>query len=284
MNVPQNVIALIFDFDDTLTDDSTTALLREYGVDPGEFWNGRVKARVESGWDPALAYLDLLLELSGPGKSLARLTNQRLAEFGASLSFYRGIPQLFKDLRKMVSKHTTSNPSIEFYIISGGPQEIIQGTPIAKYFSGIWGCTFEEAGGRVAKVKNVISFTEKTKYLFLINKGLGADAQTNAYVVNQYMPEETRRIPWKNMIYVGDGLTDVPCFSLIQRSGGKAFGVFDPTKEGSPRKAWMQLVAPQRVATMNSPRYGEKDDLGALIRAAVTGICLDLDTRSHRAL
>jgi phosphoserine phosphatase len=284
MGAPQNVIALIFDFDDTLTDDSTTKLLQSHGVDPGEFWNTRVRTRVQGGWDPALAYLDLLLERATLGGPLAGLTNKKLADFGASLEFYEGIPQLFKDLKKIVAKHTTSNPSIEFYIISGGPQEIIKGTRIAKYFSGIWGCTFEEVGGRVAKIKNVISFTEKTKYLFLINKGLGEEAQTNAYVVNQYMAEETRRIPWENMIYVGDGLTDIPCFSLVKKSRGKAFGVFDPKKEDSPRKAWMQLVAPQRVATMNSPRYGEKDDLGALIRAAVTGICIDLDTRSRRAL
>jgi phosphoserine phosphatase len=284
MSAPQNVIAVVFDFDDTLTDDSTTELLRSHGIDPMEFWNTHVRARVQSGWDPALAYLDLLLEQAAPGGPLEGLTNKRLADFGASLEFYRGIPRLFKDLKGIVAKHEVSKPSIEFYIISGGPQEVIRGTRIAQYFTGIWGCTFEEIGGRVAKIKNVISFTEKTKYLFLINKGLGEEAQTNAYVVNQHMAKETRRIPWENMIYVGDGLTDVPCFSLIQHFRGRAFGVFDPMKEGSPRKAWEQLVAPQRVATMNSPRYGEKDDLGALIRAAVTGICIDLDTRSRRAL
>jgi phosphoserine phosphatase len=219
MGAPQNVIALIFDFDDTLTDDSTTKLLQSHGVDPGEFWNTRVRTRVQGGWDPALAYLDLLLERATPGGPLAGLTNKKLADFGASLEFYEGIPQLFKDLKKIVAKHTTSNPSIEFYIISGGPQEIIKGTRIAKYFSGIWGCTFEEVGGRVAKIKNVISFTEKTKYLFLINKGLGAEAQTNAYVVNQYMAEETRRIPWENMIYVGDGLTPRVLLQLNSRKG-----------------------------------------------------------------
>jgi len=83
------------------------------------------------------------------------------------------------------------------------------------------------------------------------------------------------------VIYVGDGLTDVPCFSLIQKAGGTAFGVFDPQKKGSPKKAWEQLVAPHRVSTMNSPRYGPTDDLGALLRAAVKQICIQMDLRTQ---
>src|SRR5947207_410390 len=79
------------------------------------------------------------------------------------------------------------------------------------------------------------------------------------------------------MIYIGDGLTDVPCFSLMEQFGGQAFGVFDPLKGESPKKAWEQLVAPKRVSTMNSPRYRKKDDLGALLRAAVESIWFKLD-------
>lgn len=284
MSAPQNTIALIFDFDDTLTNDSTTELLRRYGVNPQEFWNEHVGKRVHDQWDPTLAYLDLLLEFVGTGQPLGNPSNQTLREFGASLEFYQGIPQLFDDLKTIVDKHRVSNPSVEFYIVSGGLEEIIKGTTIAPYFSGIWGCTFAEADGRITKIKNAVSFTEKTKYLFFINKGLAADARAKQYCVNQFMRPENRRIPFDNMIYIGDGLTDVPCFSLIQHSGGKAFGVFDPRRDDSPKKAWEQLVAPHRVATMNSPRYGEKDDLGALIRAAVTEICFRLDTKSQSAV
>jgi hypothetical protein len=86
------------------------------------------------------------------------------------------------------------------------------------------------------------------------------------------------------MIYVGDGLTDVPCFSLIQRFGGKAFGVFDPAKDGVAKKGWEKLVAPRRVMTLNSPKYRAKDDLGALLRAAVNQICVELDLRTQTAL
>lgn len=284
MSVPQNIIALIFDFDDTLTDDSTTKLLEKYGIDVDKFWNEQVPEKVKNEWDPTLAYLDCLLDYVGDGKALGNLTNSDLTGFGSSLSFYQGIPEFFKSLQSCVSDHTYSNPSIEFYIISGGIEEIIKGSSVASYFNGIWGCNFEERNGKIAKVKNIISFTEKTKYLFFINKGFHERARSEQYSVNKLVEPEDRRIPFENMIYVGDGLTDVPCFSLIKKSGGEAFGVFNPNRQDSPKKAWEQLVAPKRVSTMNSPRYGKTDDLGTLIHAAVTGICLRLDTKSRAAL
>lgn len=80
------------------------------------------------------------------------------------------------------------------------------------------------------------------------------------------------------------GLTDVPCFSLLLKSKGKAFGVFDPRRKGSPKKAWEKLVAPQRVSTLNSPRYGKNADLGSLLRTAVEEICLSLDVQTGSAI
>ncbi len=283
MNAPQNIIALIFDFDDTLTDDSTTKLLEHYGVDIDTFWKEKTRKRVEKGWDHALAYLDLFLDLVGDNKPLGDLSNEDLYKFGSTLAFYKGIPDLFDSLREKLKEYKISNPKIEFYIISGGIEQIIRGSSISKYFDGIWGCTFEENNGRISKIKNAISFTEKTKYLYYINKGLVEHARTNQFSVNKFVSLSDRRIPFKNMIYIGDGYTDVPCFSLIKLFDGKAFGVFDPKKSGSPKKAWELLVAPRRVETMNSPCYGKKDDLGALLHVAVSEICARFETNSRIA-
>ena len=282
MAAPQNTIAVVFDFDDTLTDDSTTKLIETQGIDSKEFWLTRFKALVDNEWNPTLAYLKLLLDNVGTDKPLGTLTNQALRTFGATLEFYTGIPELFDDLRAMMQEHPFSNPSIEFYIISGGLEEIIRGSRIAKYFMGIWGCRFEEENGMVKHIKNAITFTEKTKYLFEINKGLNLQPP-EPYAVNRAVDPLNRRIPFENMIYLGDGLTDVPCFSLLSKSNGRPFGVFDPTKQESPKKAMEQLVVPHRVDTMNSPRYGKHDDLGALLRAAVKGICLQMDVRMRTA-
>jgi hypothetical protein len=236
---------------------------------------------VADGWDPTLAYLNLILDEVSNGGPLAKLSNAKLREIGAGLAFYEGLPKIFDDLRGIADEHRISRPAVEAYVVSGGLEEVIKASSIAKYFSGIWGCCFEEDQGSIRRIRNAISFTEKTKYLYAINKGIENDVRRDQYAVNRAVPNEHRRVPFQNMIYVGDGLTDVPCFSLIQHFGGKAFGVFDPQKKGAPKKAWEQLVAPHRVSTMNSPRYGEHDDLGALLRAAVHQICIGMDLRTQ---
>jgi phosphoserine phosphatase len=285
MSAPQNVIAVIFDFDDTLTDDSTTKLLEEYGVDPKEFWQIKNKALVDQGWDPTLSYLHLLLEHVGDTRAFGKLSNAQLREFGATLEFYPGIPELFDDLSLITEGHRLSRPSVEFYVISGGLEEIIAGSSIARHLSGFRGCRFDEdeACG-IFRVRNTVSFTEKTRYIFEISKGLmapGADTRKRPYDVNNLVRDEDRRVPLKNMIYVGDGLTDVPCFSLIDKGGGYPFGVFDPKKEDSPKRALENLLAPRRVKTMNSPNYGKCDDLGSILRGAVKRLCLDFDVNSR---
>jgi hypothetical protein len=283
MAAPQNIIAVIFDFDDTLTDDSTTRLLEGAGIDSKRFWEVEMKALTDAGWDTPLAYMKLLLDNVGEGKPLGMLRNADLRNFGESLSFYPGIPQLFPDLSEIVARHQVSRPAIEFYIISGGLEEIIRGSSIAGHFSGIWGCRFAEEAGRIRHITNSVSFTEKTKYLFAINKGVADIARSNQFAVNNRVEAEDRRIPFANMIYIGDGITDVPCFSLLEANRGRGFGVFNPQRKDSPKKAWELLVAPRRVSTMNSPRYGKEDDLGALLGAFVESICLQLDTKTRSA-
>jgi phosphoserine phosphatase len=278
MSAPQNMIAVVFDFDDTLTDDSTTALLASVGIDTNEFWGKKAKALLDQGWDPTPAYLKLLLDNVGEGKPFGKLTNAKLREFGATLSFYQGLPGLFNDLKKSVAEHQASSPGIEFYVISGGLEEVIRGSSIAKHLTGIWGCQFAEEDGEVRHIRNLVSFTEKTKYLFQINKGL--PPTSGPYQVNELVPPDNRRIPFPNMIYVGDGLTDVPCFSLLDHFGGTPFGVFDAKKSESPKKAWEKLVTPKRVTSMNAPKYRKIDDLGALLRVAVKSICLRMDSRT----
>jgi len=280
---PQNVIAVIFDFDDTLTDESTTKLLEAHGMDPREFWGIRQSELIRAGWDPAIAYLKLMLDETAEGKPLVGLSNKTLREFGAKLEFYQGIPELFDELHALAREHRSSNPVVEFYIVSSGLEEIIRGTKYAHYFTEIWGCRFSEEKGRISQIMNSVSFTEKTKFIYAINKGF-LDVRTNPYRVNEAVIQSDRRVPFQNMIYIGDGLTDVPCFSLLDHFGGKAFGVFDPRKQDSPKKAWEKLVVPKRVSTMNSPKYGKQDDLGALLRMAVQTVCTHLDLKTQTAL
>jgi phosphoserine phosphatase len=282
-----SVIALVFDFDDTLMPDSTSALLEAHGIDTSEFWQRDARELVDRGFDPPLAYLNLLLDEVRPDGRLAGLTNQRLAEFGASLDdkWFAGLPQFFDDARALVSEFR--DVDIEFYIVSGGLQALISGSSIVnEYFEASYGCQLAEdpESGVVSQVSRCVTFTEKTRFLFEINKGIAAtDAQTKPHLVNQAVEAERRRVPFKQMIYVGDGLTDVPCFSLVQNNGGNSFAIFQRDGE-SAKQAFQQFMATDRVRGSYSPNYSEDADLGSMLRAAVATVAGNIQLEGERAL
>jgi hypothetical protein len=273
---PSNVIALIFDFDDTLVPDSTSKFFHSKGFLPKDvkrFWTKDVKALVRSGYDPTQAFLKLFLENVGTGKPFGPVTNKELRKFGATLDkhLYPGLDVLFRDLKRIVKRW--AGVSIEFYVISGGLQPIIEGTKLVRErdLTAVYGCQLaEDLETRCVKyVKRAITFTEKTRYMFEISKGIPpSKAKRNPYLVNE---ASGRRIPFENMIYVGDGLTDIPCFSLLQKNGGTPFGVFEG-KTRSARRAFLKFLVPGRVKGMHLPKYGKDDELGIHLRGAVATI------------
>jgi hypothetical protein len=264
------IIALAFDFDDTLVPDSTTKLLQKHGINTDSFWKVQAKELIDQGYDPPLAYLKLILDNVGAGKPLA-----------LDSDFHPGIPEFFDDIRDLVRK--SSGIEVEFYIISGGLQPVVEGSAIVrKHFNGVYGCQLagDTDDGVLKYVKRCITFTEKTRYLFEINKGIDQnESRTKPHLVNKYVDDRDRKIPFSNMIYVGDGLTDIPCFSLIQKSKGKAFGVFDPSSQSKAKAALEEFLQPNRVTSMHSPRYGPDDDLGSLLRASVSSLCLEIQVQ-----
>lgn len=280
----QNIIAVIFDFDDTLTDDSTSLLLAKHDIDAARFWKEDVDRLVtEEGWEPSLAYLHLLVQFMEAGK-LPKFTNRDLQEFGRTLEPYPGLQVCLRDLRKIAR---SEGFEVEFYIVSGGLQDVVQGFRLRSEFKAVWGAQLapEKPGGPVKYVKRAITFTEKTRYLFIINKGIdGIEADKRPYLVNKDVAEQDRRVPFKNMIYIGDGLSDIPCFSVIQKRAegdrGIAFGVFQPGDEKSARRAWFEIVFPQRtVGGVHPPMYGRNQALGSLLRTAVATRCADIKLR-----
>ena len=277
------VIAVVFDFDDTLVPDSTTALLESRGVDARAFWSEVVPPLVDEGYDPPLAYLRALIDRIGTDSALGMLSNEDLRAFGLSLdsSYFPGLPQMFEDLREIVSEFR--DLSVEFYIVSGGLQEVIGGSKLVRdWFDGFYGCQLgEDDQGIIRYVKRCVTFTEKTRYLFEINKGIRPeDSRTKPHLVNDHVA--TRRVPFSHMIYVGDGLTDIPCFSLVRKEGGRTFGVFSRKKK-SAKQAFLELLQERRVDSLHSPDYGEDADLGALIRAAVSAVATTIDLDAEQA-
>jgi hypothetical protein len=279
-----DVIALIFDFDDTLAPDSTSGFLDSIGVDTTRFWKEQVDPLLfEQDWDPVPAYLYGMLELSR-SNAYGPITRQRLQDWGARLPLHDGVSTLFERLRQAV-REVHPKVALEFYLISSGIGDIVRSTPIASAFTDIWASEFTyDESGHIAFPRRIVSFTDKTRYLFHIQKGIiGREAHNKPFEVNRKIPEDKLRVPFDQMVFVGDGYTDIPCFSLIRRAGGFAFGVWDPKHRDKRSRAW-GFIEEGRVSNLNQARYDEDAELYQWLEEAVGSLAgrIALKSRVYR--
>ncbi len=219
MSAPQNTIAIVYDYDQTLSPSymQDEVVFPAFGINSEIFWRRCSELVREQGYDNELAYMKVLLDQLG----MDRPTNEELKKLGAKLNFYKGLPEMFEEFcggeGLLTAEHVAYDITVEHYIISSGMKVLIDGSRLAPYVRAIFGCEFAtDNEGRITFPKRVISHTQKTQFLFRINKGFLDMAQD----VNDHMDPEIRPIPFPNMIYVGDGPTDVPCYDS-QRVGFK---------------------------------------------------------------
>ncbi len=249
----QNIIACIWDFDKTLIPRyMQTPLFRRYGIDEANFWaetNGLVPHYKKRGYhiSSEIAYLNHLLTYVLSGE-MAGLNNRILRECGAEIEFYPGMPGFFDLSRQWVRErpeYVKHEIALEHYIVSTGLAEMVRGSALAGKVDGIWACEFVEnplqpgflqqdemplsAESEIAQIGMVIDNTTKTKAIFEINKGTNRNA---AIDVNSNIKPEDRRIPVQNMIYIADGPSDIPSFSVVKKGGGKAYAVYNPESIG----------------------------------------------------
>ncbi len=270
-----NRIAVIFDFDETLAPDSTSSFLEGLGVDVEGFWANEVTPMYkEKGWDPIPAYLYKMIELSASGDERTRITKEKLAAFGKEITFFNGAHTIFKKLR-VVAQEVNSKVEVEFFLLSSGIRDILVNTRIAKYFKDIWACDFHyNAKGEIVFPKNIVSFTDKTRFLFQISKGIfGPDSRFKPFEVNKKV--DLLYVPFNQMIVVGDGQTDIPLFSLIDKQKGIPIAVYDPGDKRKWGKAW-EFVQDDRVKNVVPADYGKKSALNHMLEMAVTKIATTL--------
>ncbi len=267
----RNTVAVVFDFDDTLAPDSTSQLLAALDVDPHSFWRDQVEPLVRAGWDPVPAYLYRVLEHSS--SSPHPLTRKRLQEVGSSLEFYPGVGDLFHRLREHASGSEVEL-NLEFYIISGGLQTLIDASPIRGEFTQVWASDLHHAEGTGEALfpRNVVSFTDKTRYLFHVHKRLIARrGELDPFEVNRRLSPDDCCIPFEQMIYVGDGYTDVACFSLVQERGGIALAVVDYDRTERWGRAW-GFIEDGRALNVSPTDFRQGTSAEMVLRMALLSI------------
>jgi hypothetical protein len=268
MSTPQNTIAIVYDYDQTLSPSymQDEVVFPTFGIKAENFWERCSELVQESGYDSELAYIKVLLDQL----EMDRPTNEELRKLGAKLNFYKGLPEMFEEFRDglLKAEHIAHGISVEHYIISSGMKVLIEGSRLAPFVRGIFGCEFaEDEEGRITFPKRVISHTQKTQYLFRINKGFLDMSQD----VNDHMDAAIRPIPFANMIYIGDGPTDVPCFTVMKKNGGQAIAVYnpdDPARLGF-KKCYQLSTHADRVKHIAPADYRKNTHLRMLLEQMV---------------
>jgi len=302
----QNIIACIWDFDKTLIPGyMQEPLLEHYQVDPKIFWKevaGLPNYYSKSGLNliaADLAYLNHVLTYTREGV-FKGLDNATLRKLGGQIKFYQGLPGFFDEIKNFIKQNPEYRQheiQVEHYIVSTGLLQMILGSRIAPYIDGVWGCEFVEepappaylGKARPEKTENpkiisqlayALDNTTKTRAIFEINKGSNKIPDID---VNAKIPDEDRRVPFQNMVYIADGPSDIPVFSIVNRFGGRTFAVYRPgSKEEFSQVNNLQKQG--RVQSFGEANYTEGSQTAMWIKNAVSEIADLIVTNRERAL
>ena len=271
----KNVIAICYDFDKTLATDDMQAFsfIPNLGLTSEEFWAKTGEFSKATGTESILSYLHCMITQCK--KKGIKLTKEYFRNLGKDVKFYDGVTTWFKRLNSFAQE---KGITLEHYIISSGNKEIIEGSAISKEFKAIYGCEFlynEE--GEAYWPKCTINYTLKTQYLFRIVKGVFD--QTDDKNVNQRKDE--KHVEFRNIIYLGDGLTDIPCMTLVKEKGGKSIAVYQPHKKDKV----MPLLEENRVNYICESNFRASSQMEKLVKLILESMSLTnqlLEKESHQ--
>ena len=281
METQAPIIAFLYDFDKTLctTDMEDYAFIPSLGYTPAEFW-GKANA---FGWqnrmDGLLAYMYTMIQECAAQN--IKLDRAFLNHCGESIQLFPGVREWFARINAFGE---SLGVQVEHYVISSGLREIIEGSGIAQEFREIYACEFYyNENGDACWPKLDVNFTNKTQFVYRINKGI-LDVSRDKEL-NDSMPDDSKRVPFTNMIYMGDGLSDVPCMKMMRAYGGQAIAVY----QASNRQGVEKLLADGRVDFIFPADYREGMELDRTVRdilrkMTITDRLLEVNNRQLRSI
>lgn len=257
------VLAICYDFDKTLSPDDMQAqgYIQSVGYDISEFWDESNSMAAANDMDNNLAYMYKMVQES-EGNFI--FNKEKLAEYGAKVKLFNGVNEWFERIREYGKEH---NVIVEHYIISSGLKEMIEGTKIAQNgaFEKIYASSFYYNNRGVAKwPAQVINYTSKTQFLFRIEKGV---LDINDPGVNDFFAPEEMRVPFRNMVYIGDSDTDIPCMKLVNSYGGHSIGVYNPITQDKAKVH--RMIKDKRIKYFAPADYSEGLELDCIVKAII---------------
>ena len=269
------VIAIMYDFDKTLC----TKDMQDYGfipslrLQPREFWEKVNAFGTQAEMDGVLAYLYTMIEECK--RNGIPLTRKSLVENGRGIVLYPGVREWFDRINLYGA---AQGVQIEHYVISSGLKEIIEGSGIAEKFTKIFACEFlYDSDGLALWPKTAVNYTNKTQFVYRINKGV-LDI-SNDIDLNRSMPDDSKRVPFTNMIYIGDGLSDVPCMKMMKAYGGVAIAVYQDNNRGKVE----ELLLGDRVDFIFPADYSENSQLNKTVHNIVKRMAINDELNKENA-
>lgn len=275
MNGPAPIIAFLYDFDKTLctTDMQNYAFIPSLGMTPAEFWAEANGFGRQNRMDGILAYMYMMLREAE--RKARPFTREDLVEKGRGVEFFPGVADWFGRINAFGE---SQGVRVEHYVISSGLREIIEGSSISGEFREIYASEFYYDGmGRPVWPKLAVNFTAKTQFVYRINKGVldVSDDKT----LNDSMPDDSKRVPFRNMIYMGDGFSDVPCMKMMRAYGGQAIAVY----QAANRRGVEQLLRQGRVDYIYPADYREGTGLEITVKNIIRKMAVSQQLYEEKA-
>ena len=272
-------MAIAYDFDGTLAPGNMQEynFVHDLNMDKGEFWQEANELAKKHDMDEVLAYMHLML-IKAKEKNIP-IREEAFMKYGEKITFFEGVESYFERINAYAA---SKNMHLEHFIISSGLREFVKGTAIAKHFKTIFASGFEyDDNGVACWPALVVNYTNKTQYLFRINKGI-----YNSYdntLINKSMPEDERAVPFSNFIYIGDGETDVPAMKMVNLYGGTTIAVYNPASVATPHRPksskdiCLDLIRQNRADYIAPTNYTEGGELDVMLKKIIDKTAMEQD-------